>query len=146
MDLNQLAEKAQKTREKIIAEWNKIPVLIPWSANSAEEFIKGLENFKSCIILELTMLHCALNAYNRDKNAPKRAQARDLCDKILQPLDAVRDILARSIDGDDDDVVCNEEDAERISGLLEAVTPILPQISNLAYVKRGGKQSEDNNA
>ena len=137
MDLNQLAEKAQKTREKIIAEWNKIPVLIPWSANSAEEFIKGLENFKSCIIIELTMLHCALNAYNRDKNAPKRAQARDLCDKILQPLDAVRDILARSIDGDDDDVVCNEEDAELITDLLKGVAPIMPQISNLAYVKRG---------
>lgn len=137
MDLNQLAEKAQKTREKIIAEWNKMPVLIPWSANGVEEFIKGLENLKSCIIIELTMLQCALNAYNRDKNAPKRAQARDLCDKILQPLDAVRDILARSIDGDDDDVVCNEEDAELITDLLKGVAPIMPQISNLAYVKRG---------
>lgn len=145
MDLNQLAEKAQKAHEEISAEWNKTPVLIPWSANSVEEFVKGLENLKSCIIIELTMLHCALNAYNRDKNAPQRAQARDLCDKILQPLDEVRDILARSIEGDDD-VVCDESSAGLITDLLKGVAPILPQISNLAYVKRGGKQDEDNDA
>lgn len=137
MDLNQLAEKAEKTREKIIAEWNKIPALLPCvGANGVEEFIKGLENLKSCIIIELTMLQCALNAYNRDKNAPKRAQARDLCDKILQPLDAVRDIIARSIEGDDD-VVCDESSAGLITDLLKGVAPILPQISNLAYFKRG---------
>lgn len=136
MDLNQLAEKAQKTHEKISAEWNKIPVLIPWYANGVEEFVKGLENLKSCIIIELTMLQCALNAYNRDKNAPQRAQARDLCDKILRPLDAVRDILARSIEGDDD-VVCDESSAGLITDLLKEVAPIMPQISNLAYVKRG---------
>lgn len=145
MDLNQLAEKAQKTHEQISAEWNKMSVLIPWSANGVEEFIKGLENLKSCIIIELTMLHCALNAYNRDKNAPKRAQARDLCDKILQQLDAVRDILARSIEGNDD-VVCDESSAGLITDFLKDVAPIMPRLSDLAYVKRGGKQDEDNDA
>ena len=143
MDLNQLSEKAQKAHEEISAEWYKISVLIPWSANGVEEYVKGLENLKSCIIIELTMLQCALNAYNRDKNAPQRAQARDLCDKILQPLDEVRDILARSIEGDDE-VVCDESSAGLITDLLKSVAPILPRLSNLAYVK--GKQDEDNDA
>ena len=145
MDLNQLSEKAQKAHEEISAEWYKISVLIPWSANGVEEYVKGLENLKSCIIIELTMLQCALNAYNRDKNAPQRAQARDLCDKILQPLDEVRDILARSIEGDDE-VVCDESSAGLITDLLKSVAPILPRLSNLAYVKRGGTQDEDNDA
>ena len=144
MDLNQLTQRTKKARFFITNAYNKLPSVVS-DANNVEDFIHCLDNLKDTIDLWLLDLRKFLKCYNLDKIAPKRAKARDLCDKILRPLDAVRDVLQRSIEGDDD-VVCNEEDAESVSVLLEAVTSFLPQISNLTHVKRGGKQDEDNDA
>ena len=54
--------------------------------------------------------------------------------------------LAENLANGDDEVVCDESSAGLITDLLKSVAPILPRLSNLAYVKRGGTQDEDNDA
>lgn len=51
--------------------------------------------------------------FNAKRDAPNKSAALDLCDDVLMKLDTLRDLVCRSIEGDDA-VECNEEGAALI--------------------------------
>lgn len=95
-----------------------------------------VRHYAETVSSQLTRLSAELKLYEAKRNAPKRAQALDDCDKILRKLDSIRDIICRSIEGDDD-VVCTETGAETISRWLEPMIEKLPHLAETAYVVEG---------
>lgn len=112
-------------------------------ANSDLSTIEGIEKavdnlvaYKYLVDGEVEFLKRYLVHCLAERDAPKRAQARDDCDKILMKLDSIRDIICRSIEGDAD-VVCTETGAETISRWLESMIEKLPHLAETAYVVEG---------
>ena len=95
-----------------------------------------VRRYAETVSSKLTRLSAELKLYEAKRNAPKRAQALDDCDKILRKLDSIRDIICRSIEGDAD-VVCTETGAETISRWLEPTIERLPHLAETAYVVEG---------
>lgn len=99
-----------------------------------EEAIEMISSYRDTVNSLADFLKRKIATYNARRNAPKRSKALEDCDLILQKLDAIRDIISRSIDGDSD-VVCTEIGAETISRWLRPMIENLPHLSETAYVK-----------
>lgn len=131
---NRLVESAAKALYKIGNCFSiRLADLHLSTIEDVELAVDNLRAFQALVDGELGFLKKYLAHCQARRNAPKRAQALEDCDKILMKLDSIRDIICRSIEGDDD-VVCTEAGAETISTWLEHTISILPQLAQTAYV------------
>ena len=96
---------------------------------AVDKIVSYRETVDSCADL----LKCKMAMYNARRDAPQRAYALGVCDEILMKLDSIRDIIARSIQGDED-VVCTETGARMVSDFLKETTNILPLLKETVYV------------
>ena len=106
------------------------------SVEDVEKTVENIESYADTVNIHLKYIKAKLAMFNAKRNAPKRSQALDDCDKILRKLDSIRDIICRSIEGDND-VVCTETGAETISRWLEPMIEKLPHLAETAYVVEG---------
>ena len=134
---NRLVESATKALNKIGNCFSiRLGDLSLSTIEDVELAVDNLGAFQSLVDGELGFLKRFLAHCQARRDAPKRAQALDDCDKILRQLDSIRDIICRSIEGDDD-VVCTETGAETISRWLEPTIKNLPHLFETAYVVEG---------
>ena len=101
-----------------------------------EEAVGEIVSYRETVDSCADFLKNKMAMYNARRDAPQRAYALGVCDEILTKLDSIRDIIARSIQGDED-VVCTETSARSISDFLKGTIDILPLLQETAYVLEG---------
>ena len=101
-----------------------------------EEAVGKIVSYRETVDSCADLLKNKMAMYNARRDAPQRAYALGVCDEILTKLDSIRDIIARSIQGDED-VVCTQTNARALSDFLKETIDILPLLQETAYVLEG---------
>jgi len=114
MNLEALTKKAQATAAEINEFKNEVFNAPLDTADGVALFITGLNRLGQYIINDSKILGYYMAHFNAKRDAPNKSAALDLCDEVLMKLDTLRDLVCRSIEGDDA-VECSEEGAALIA-------------------------------
>ena len=104
------------------------------TADDVERTIPSLEQFVNSLSDDVALLKTHAAHVFAYRNAPNRAAALDKCDEVLRRLDRIRDIICRSIEGDDD-VICDELDASCIYDNCLAMSEFIDSAEKRAIIK-----------
>ena len=134
----QLLKKARETTNNFFTFRNEtFPVQIS-TADDVERMIPTLEQFANRLSTDVALLKTHAAHVFAHRNAPNRAAALDKCDEILRRVDRIRDIICRSIEGDDD-VACDELDASCIYDNCSLMSEFIDSSEKRAIIKDGKK-------
>jgi len=106
------------------------------TADDVERMIPTLEQFANSLSVDVALLKTHAAHVFAYRNAPNRAAALDKCDEVLRRLDRIRDIICRSIEGDDD-VICDELDASCIYDNCLLMSEFIDSAEKRAIIKDG---------
>lgn len=106
------------------------------TADDVERMIPTLEQFANSLSVDVALLKAHAAHVFAYRNAPNRAAALDKCDEVLRRLDRIRDIICRSIEGDDD-VICDELDASCIYDNCHLMSEFIDSAEKHAIIKDG---------
>ena len=135
MHEKQLLKLAYDTSCKVINYISPRPEALK-TADDVERMIPSLEQFANSLSTDVALLKMHAAHVFAYRNAPNRAAALDKCDEILRRIDRIRDIICRSVEGDDD-VACDELDASCIYDNCSLMSEFIDSSEKRAIIKDG---------
>ena len=135
MHEKQLIKLAYDTSCKVINYIPPRPETLK-TADDVERVIPTLEQYANSLSVDVALLKTHAAHVFAYRNAPNRAAALDKCDEILRRVDRIRDIICRSIEGDDD-VACDELDASCIYDNCSLMSEFIDSSEKRAIIKDG---------